>query len=139
MLFVIVSTPFRALCKLMEFVSKVTSRNPISSVHSTANSIAFASTLSADSGAGIFLLMAANAITCSQLLQITSPMPDTYVSVKVAPSTLALDPVNPIHLLLSSEPDPSPTELTSPSVGDRFIPPKLEFGGLSVGFPFSKT
>ncbi|KAK7836537.1 anaphase-promoting complex subunit 11 [Quercus suber] len=75
----VVDTPFRALHKLMESVSKVTSLNPISSVHSTANSIAFASTLSADSGAGIFLLMAANAITCSQLLQITSPMPDAYL------------------------------------------------------------
>ena len=48
---------------------------------------------------------------------------------------LSRDPANPTHPPPSTEPDPPPTDSTSPVVSDGFVSPKPEFGGSEVGFP----
>ena len=48
---------------------------------------------------------------------------------------LSRDPANPTHPPSPIEPDPPPTDLTSPAISTEFVPPKPEFGRSDVGFP----
>ena len=47
--------------------------------------------------------------------------------------------MDPTHLPLQTEPDPSSIKLTSLTVGDRLLPPEFDFDWSDVGSPSSKS